>query len=189
MITLSKSVEPKLRDIPKRTILILQGEIAVSKNGFTSIYSPGYAGCLALIIASRNGPGAGLVAHIAETGHKPPAPRKTYILQSVDLVLGLAVTHLTSPPFDVALFRGWPDETGWDFGLKNGGRVEDILDLRAVSHLNGHDCFRFDPAKRKVYLPGGRAEDSMIDERDNTIERSSLTVPLGNKPMPIFVYS
>jgi hypothetical protein len=187
LIGLSKYEEPKLRDPKKKTIVIFQGEIAVSKDGNTSICSPGYEGCLGLIIASLTGPG-GLVAHIAETGQKKPASRKEYILQSVDLVLGLAVARLKSP-FDVALFRGWGNETTLDWGLKNNARVNHILDLRALSYEKPYSTFRFDPMKRKVYMPGGALEESMGDERDKTIEIVSLEVPLGNKPMPILVYA
>jgi hypothetical protein len=51
----------------------------------------------------------------------------------VDLVLGLAVARPKSP-FDVALFRGWGNETTLDWGLKNNARVNHILDLRALSY-------------------------------------------------------
>jgi hypothetical protein len=186
---LSKRAEPKRAT---KTAVIFQGEIAVSPSGSTSIYSPGYAGCLAVIVAASNGPG-GLVAHIAETGYKIEpirANRLEYMKESIRLVLELAATRLKTHQFDVALFKGWESDLKNDWDLGSNPHVR-LFDFRPQSLKQEAGSFTFDPAKRKVYI--GDQSDDRLDalgtERGNLAEKASLTVTTGAKPMPVLVYA
>ena len=187
---LSGRAEPKS---VRRTAVIFQGEIAVSPSGTTSIYSPGYEGCLAVIVAALNGPG-GLVAHIAETGYKKTEPiganRPEYMKESIRLVLELAATRLRTNQFEVALFKGWKSDVGNDWDLGSNPQVT-LFDFRPQSLEKNAGSFTFDPAKRKVYI-GDQSNDRLDDieaARGNIAEKTVLTVTSGTKPMPVLVYA
>lgn len=182
----------------RSTAVIFQGEIAISQNGGTSIHSPGYEGCLGVIVIPANGAGA-LVAHIAETGFKnrvegqpvdPAVARPAYTSESIRLVLELATARLGAQQIEVGLFRGWRTDVQNDWGLRANPNLT-FFDFRPQSFEKDAGSFTFDPTKRKIYIgdQSNDRQDAMGEVRERPTERTTLTIPSGAKAMPVLVYA
>ena len=151
---------------------------------------------------------SGLIAHIAETGNASGVDRISYMKESVAGVFELAKTRLSASKFDVAMFRGWQEDVDdkIDWGVNaNNPAVASVTDVRERSLKHGDfSSFLFDPMNSTIYMPGhvffnkdNDPDDAIFASQSSfsrhtglgrTIEKSSLVVTGGAKPMPIYVF-
>jgi len=182
---------PKVRPNPKSITVCTEGQIVVSKNGLTSIYTGGFAQCLGLAIATPDNQG-GLVAHVKQMGKRLDTLEndETYFTRWCVAIIDRAVVDLNSQQFYVALYKGFTSGVGWNLGLAGDPRVISVLDLRGRSHLGIENSeLLFDTAKRKLYIPVGLSNaqvDAACEIADTHQNAGEVSNDLAKSSMPVF---
>ncbi len=150
-----------------RAIWLEMGKVAVSTDGQTNVWSPGFCNCMGVIVGNAEGRG-GIAAHILGGGSKPGLHRS--FLREATFTF-IAMARQRWPSVTAVLTHG--DSCGGEYPElvhEIGARFNEVavMDLRIPEHRVKGGQFFYDSAAQRVYIweASVTIEDHMYEGMD-----------------------